>query len=1067
MYHSADILVLVSYPEPENQTTGWSSFLLITTTERPWPSTYLKPLVDSLFCPYSLLTILQVQENTIPDVPPAEDSSSPLLTIGSLFTPPPSDQPVLLSPITPFPPRRQRFFFSHVAVPPFPKERTRSDYPQKKRIHPVERHLTLGEALQASLDHNAQVGALHTTQRGGDGGHQVEKKRFRNTQPNAVAGPSSVSASSFRRESMKIDHKRDREETDDDSPRKKPKTYEEERKYRTTEGDLPSRGHTPAGPRAYTKYDEELGSLRLFVDCITPISVAVLTLNTRFALAATHAKENVKEQKNLPKSDAKMIENRHGRKKSWFVWPPSGPGFLDAVREEYFAGGLVKLQDDAAGDEVEGEVLLDHISTKTCRELSSEPILGDELRACRKTRDKEVKRHIRAVEPLYKDIPMPQPKSKPHDFKAALEAESENYKAKPASPPEGHQPCPSNTNVVERKHSALHTDDQEGTPCGLGTNAIPKTSPERREGSPERTVSSPNHPHRRKSNSEVTQLMSPVREDADILLSHRHYFPKPRSRIATSAPLERSETGAEGIVSPDHTKIDRERYEASQQTVSPPGSHHSHKPSSAATIAQETFSKQHEVSHEEMLSPPDHQLSARALGKQRAVTPAGLLFGSGTSLPTPQFTVDHSMPLQNVIQQSSYAPTLSNGLAPMCTNPFAPLVQLEAAPFMPQVPLSDPDDFLGSFIDSPSKTYCVDQSQLGADNAFLPQSMTTLDSIPSSPDFDDPMVSTWYGDSNDSSSLDNLPSVLYFDGTVNPSLLGGTQDVLFTPPESPTLPSPPAHSPSPWDIISLSRRSRSDRPNSPSQSTTSSSSCSSASSRSSSSPPSPMVEPSPSLKRRPSSTASEYVESETTTTVSLRPPRPSRHALRQVPDGMIPTSELNSYLSSDDESESPADRVKRTRKPAAAMKITPPQERELQAENDIDSKSGVANGKSRGRRSEWPRCDEKTFCHQCRTTSDRAKLACPCGKKYCVRCLSIKYVVMTPVSLISHITYPNLLDTRVISSMILPAPPLPVHLVKNTALAISVPGKEARFTSVCGTTLSTASRVLLTFVPNE
>lgn len=1024
----------------------------------------------------STILLTPLQQHITPYPPPSlehPDMSSPVLALGSLFTPPPSDQFDPPSPLTPSPPARKRYCLSYVAVPPFPEGRTRSDYirvPQRKRVR-AELHQTLGEALQASLDHNSRLNDLYTIRRDKEGSHLSKKKRQRHTQRNVVAGPSSTSVP---RENFKVNRKRDREESHgDDIPRKKTKTHQNaERKHHTHEDLLSNRRSIYSRPRAHVMYED--GCLRLSVGSIPPVQVAVLNLNARFVLAATHAKEYGREKKeNLAKSSREVEENRHGPKKSWFAWPPSRPSFLDAAREEYIAGGPVRQGTDAGSGEVTGEVLLDYMGA---RELSPEH--------SPRTKEREkrpLKRSIRAIEPLSNVI---QPTPRPREPNASTSREPRPQlhqfrKEIPGFPSPSHRPRSQETRVVREASSARHDHGGEGKVLRKSTaQVIQETSPERHETSRERQPSASDRHHSRKPTSEVGQEPSPEQREAS---QENRIHPHKPDRATEETPSERYEAGQEGIVTPSDPprphkpsrateEMPSERYEASQEGIvtpsDPPRPHKpsrrlgpktpsgrreaghemvlpspTRKPSITMNVVQETSSEHHGASQEGMLS-------AKALGKRRAVSPFDARFGTDPPSPAPQLTVNQDE-LQTTSQQDLYVPTLSKGFASLSTDFFAPSTQLGTAPFMPQVPFSDPDNFLDCTLDSTSKTYDFDQPQIDDDELFLPQSITThLGSLPTSPQFDEAMANPWLASSNASSISNPSPSAVYGDGTIDPSLLGGTQDVdllHFTLPASPTLPYPPypsAQSPSPWDKISPFRRSTSDSTRSPTPSTSSVSSVS---------PPSnPSSRSLFALVSRHSSPASEYVESKSVTTVPLRPPRPSRHSVRHVPADMVPTSEIN--VSSSEEDEPITRPMKRAKKSSAVPK------QKLQSDSASDLESGRTKPKPKPKpkaNSKWPLCDRHEFCHQCRSTTYKAKLRCPCGKKYCVRCLSTRYVVNdTCVSLVSDIACPNWLDIQESSSMILLAPPLPVHPVKTTVLAISAPGEEAKFMSVCGPTLS-------------
>jgi len=490
----------------------------------------------------------------------------------------------------------------------------------------------------------------------------------------------------------------------------------------------------------------------------------------------------------------------------------------------------------------------------------------------------------------------------------------------------------------------------------------------------ERMASSDRH-HPRKSDSsrivpETPSKLHEANQEGPTPPSDRHRSQKPISKIVQEMPSERHEVIQEGML------------------LSSSGPHplqHS--------VAQETSSELYKADQEAVFSPSrSPRPSAKALGKQRAASPVlDMRFGLDLLPSTPQFTAHHHVMLQTAGQQPTYPLDLSNELTALRTNFFAPSTQLGAAPFMPQVPFSESDSFFGVSLEPSSKAYDLDEPQLDVNDAFLPQ----LDDLATSPKFEEATINAWRVGSNASSSLrDPSPSAVYGDGTINPSLLGGVQDVdlvHFSPPASPVLPSSSrlvAHSPSTWDIIS--RRSQSVRSHSHSRSPASSSS--SSSSHSSTSPP--LLSPSHSLSAIPrlSSSVSELNESEKVTSVLLRPSRPARRSFRHVPEGMIPTFEI----SSGDESERISTQIKLVKKSAAAKKTAPPPKQRRRVNDANDPEPGR---KKRG--ADWPLCDEYAVCHQCRTSSYKVKLKCPCGKQYCLRCLSLKYVVTVALVCIS------------------------------------------------------------------
>jgi hypothetical protein len=41
----------------------------------------------------------------------------------------------------------------------------------------------------------------------------------------------------------------------------------------------------------------------------------------------------------------------------------------------------------------------------------------------------------------------------------------------------------------------------------------------------------------------------------------------------------------------------------------------------------------------------------------------------------------------------------------------------------------------------------------------------------------------------------------------------------------------------------------------------------------------------------------------------------------------------------------------------------------------------------------WPTGPDQSFCHQCRRKTYYLKMTCVCQKKYCSRCIAIRFVV--------------------------------------------------------------------------
>lgn len=839
--------------------------------------------------------------------------------------------------------------------------------------------MTLGEALQVSIDHNAQLGALHTTRQEKKAPRQAEKKKQpRPTPRNAVAGPSSVSTAALSK-NIKAYSKRDRDESHDvDLPRKKAKTFQDTERIHLADEDLPSKR---IGPRPYTKYDAEQGALRMFIGILPPLSAAVLTLNTRFAVGATDVTEIDKEKENMTKTTENAGANKPGRRTSWFVWPPSRPSFLDAAQGEYYAGGSVKA---------ERETPSTYSGTKTRRAISPVPASEDVPRIEKQTTGLP-KRPIRAVEPISNDTHAPRPQ---HHSKAT--SEHHNIRHDNLVSPLPSRPRLSDQEV--RSH-----DSQDDTAARKSSHKfVHNTTSKRHED-----IISPSDSHRETEVAE-TPPEGPESDQAEVFTPSDSSRPRTPSELDAANPSGRHEPGQNEIVSPSYYRrqptieIAREAlsvsYEYGRGMVSPSGRHHLRKSSSPTSVVEETEEEEEEDDVSQAASSPaSHQPSAKSLGKQRAVSPVlDTRFGPDVLLPPAlRFTEDNDM---TTAQASPYTAALHNELS-LRPNFFLS-DQLADAPFMPQVPISDPEGFLVGTLDSPLKPYGLGQPQNGHDSFLQRSSITAgLAGISTSPEYDEAMMNPWSIDSG-ASSLSNIsPSAIYGDGTINPSLLG-MQDIDVAQLNQPRSPSPPyARSPS-WDVVSHSRRFRSRNSNSPRSPMPSSSSLSSSEDSDS---------PRQRLSHKHEHSTNSDVENNT---ASLRPPRPVRHSMRQIPKDMISTLELDSfYASSDEDSEPFAGR----KKPSVVKRVASPRKQLL---NDVDDFDSRVKRKS-SKRPEWPLGEERENCHQCRGSTYIVKLKCPCGKRYCVRCLSLRYA--TSVS-IPHMHLTSIyLDMKENLSITLPA----------------------------------------------
>lgn len=299
---------------------------------------------------------------------PYDDASSEF-NESSLFTPPPRGRSArsLFTP-SPNPAPKRSQFFSHVAVPGFPKGLTKKDYlsiTRKKRGRPpnVQVHQSVGEALQASLSHNANVGVpqsigrpikikprhapvnnMASLNRGAPErfGKPLKKANPKAKPVNAIAGPSSaplpaihIVRSQDNLGSVQRKHKR----TDDDDfvlpnlPRKKLKANMpnvESVSVPATKPPIRTYGRTD------THYNSDNYLLKIFVRQISPVPTAVLTHNIRFIRAQTR---NQRDDPSLHfyGTGVSKVDKYHG--KSWFLWPRPRLGYHHQVQDDISLGG--------------------------------------------------------------------------------------------------------------------------------------------------------------------------------------------------------------------------------------------------------------------------------------------------------------------------------------------------------------------------------------------------------------------------------------------------------------------------------------------------------------------------------------------------------------------------------------------------------------------------------------------------------------------------------------------------------------------------------------------------------
>ncbi|GLB41307.1 hypothetical protein LshimejAT787_0905220 [Lyophyllum shimeji] len=275
----------------------------------------------------------------------------------------------------------------------------------------------------------------------------------------------------------------------------------------------------------------------------------------------------------------------------------------------------------------------------------------------------------------------------------------------------------------------------------------------------------------------------------------------------------------------------------------------------------------------------------------------------------------------------------------------------------------------------------------------------------------------WMGVDDSILAMDHLVPGLV-DGTIDPSLLGGGGQVAVEEQKNTSLrplvdyasdsPSPsPSPSPPPFLNSPLVASSFMDRdqlvssnpdPQSPasrrSRSRSSSSSSSSSSSRSLS--PTRSVRgsrgPGPSRSAASKFSLGGNALSSPSSSFPTQPLAGRRlHQPRRAFIDMVDIDDLN--LSSSDDESSLRGGYKRVAKKKRAKRgrlsdsgeEEQPRPKVASKQVDVGGKLGVQPDGG------WPKQDEEDYCHQCRNKSLILKLVCPCAKKYCVRCLTLKY----------------------------------------------------------------------------
>lgn len=243
----------------------------------------------------------------------------------SLFTPSPSPAP-----------RRVRQLMSHVAVPSWPKGRSKADYlrkPRKKRRPPAEAqvHPSLSDVLQSAWNHNVDVDVSYTT------AIKVRRPAHKNAiaGPSSIAGPISVSAA----ENVKRKHQH---ASQGHTKKTKPPMDEFYAHEAIT------RKLSPPRPRdlVHATYAAQGGAIRLHISRIPHEHSSVIWTNTRFARRQDTLGKGQRSKEDIPFTLAtRSISDRR-------CWDkPSNSESLDGAEAELSVGGYLSLPDDVSGDE--------------------------------------------------------------------------------------------------------------------------------------------------------------------------------------------------------------------------------------------------------------------------------------------------------------------------------------------------------------------------------------------------------------------------------------------------------------------------------------------------------------------------------------------------------------------------------------------------------------------------------------------------------------------------------------------------------------------------------------------
>ncbi|KAG6901647.1 hypothetical protein C0995_009646 [Termitomyces sp. Mi166 len=234
-------------------------------------------------------------------------------------------------------------------------------------------------------------------------------------------------------------------------------------------------------------------------------------------------------------------------------------------------------------------------------------------------------------------------------------------------------------------------------------------------------------------------------------------------------------------------------------------------------------------------------------------------------------------------------------------------------------------------------------------------------------------------------------------GTIDPALLGGhpteTQKLRALSPPSPAVSS--AY----LTLVAYDSDTPSASPSPPPQPNQSS--------HQSQSPPRSLHSPSPPLGRLTPSSLKSSPAGHHANDPSDTAPRPARVPQQpRVPDGMVVTPDL--HLDGDSDQEWSFAGGKRPRKKAKVKRVVRPRpDAADDAASDYEEGSSsnlkaivvkkrlvsaVAKPKTKpSPRTNWPLDPKDDYCHQCRCKSFYRKHICACARKYCIRCLSIRY----------------------------------------------------------------------------